>query len=169
MNFQKISCQEINGNPFSLIGHDWALLCAGNESGFNMMTVSWGQVGVLWNKNVATAYVRPQRHTRKFCDESDTFTLSFFGEEKREVLKLCGAKSGRDIDKMHMPGLTPAFGNGAVFFEEAKLVLICRKLYTGKIVPEGFCDSEALEKNYPAKDFHIFYTGEISEVLQRLA
>ena len=109
-----IDCRDIAENPFTLIGNDWALLSAGTPESFNMMTVSWGQVGVLWNKNVATAYVRPQRYTRGFIDQNEIFTLSFFGEEQRDLLKLCGSKSGRDIDKMHLSGLTPEFHGGAV-------------------------------------------------------
>ena len=51
-------------NPFTLIGKDWALLTAGGETGFNPMTVSWGNMGVMWNKNIVTVYVRPQRYTK---------------------------------------------------------------------------------------------------------
>ena len=156
-----IECRDITENPFTLIGNDWALLSSGTPESFNMMTVSWGQVGVLWNKNVATAYVRPQRHTRSFMDENEIFTLSFFGEEQRDILKLCGSKSGRDIDKMHLSGLTPEFRGGAVCFAEAKLTLVCRKLYVGKLEEDGFLSAEIAERNYPQKDYHIVYTGEI--------
>ena len=78
-------------NPFTLIGKDWALLTAGDETGFNPMTVSWGNMGVMWNKNIVTVYVRPQRYTKEFIDRSDKFTLSFFEESMRPALKLCGS------------------------------------------------------------------------------
>ena len=162
-----IEARDITENPFTLIGNDWALLAAGDRDDFNMMTVSWGQVGVLWNKNVATAYVRPQRYTREFMDKNEVFTLSFFGEEQRDLLKLCGSKSGRDLDKMHLSGLTPEFYDGAVCFKEAKLTLVCRKLYVGKLEEDGFLDPAIAERNYPGKDFHIIYIGEIIRATEK--
>ena len=156
-------CEE---SPISLIGDQWALLSAGDESGWNTMTVSWGQVGVLWNKNVATVYVRPQRHTLKFIEEHEKFTLSFFPTEYRPALSFCGSHSGRDCDKAKETGLTPIFKDGAVSFEQAKMVLVCRKLYTDDFKPELFCDPE-IERNYPHKDYHRIYVGEIIEVLEK--
>lgn len=158
---------DLQENPFELIGTQWALLCAGKTENFNMMTVSWGQIGVLWNKPVATVYVRPQRHTKHYTDEYDFFTLSFFGAHNREQLKLCGSKSGRDIDKMAVDGLTAVSDKGCVYFEEAETVLCCRKLYTGQIEKDGFGQQELIEKNYPAGDFHTFYIGEIVKALKK--
>lgn len=156
-----IECRDLKENPFDLIGNDWALLGAGEPGNFNMMTVSWGQMGVLWNKNVATAYVRPQRHTKKFMDENEIFTLSFFSEEQRDLLKLCGSKSGRDMDKMHLNGLTPRFYDGALCFDQARLTLVCKKLYVGRLAEENFLDPEIAQRNYPGKDYHTVYIGEI--------
>ena len=52
------------------------------------MTASWGGVGIMWGKNVATAYIRPQRYTKEFVDNSEYFTLSFLPEaEKKEAVK----------------------------------------------------------------------------------
>lgn len=47
------------------------------------MTASWGGIGVIWNKNVVTVYIRPQRYTREFVDASDHFTLTFLKVIKR--------------------------------------------------------------------------------------
>ena len=66
-------CEE---SPLSLIGDQWALLSAGDKNGWNTMTVSWGQLGVLWNKNVVTVYIRPQRHTLKCVEENENFSLT---------------------------------------------------------------------------------------------
>ena len=83
------------GNPFEAIGKDWFLLTAGTESdGFNTMTCSWGQMGVLWNKPSVTCYVRHSRHTFGFMEQQDIFTLSFFGQEQRKALAFCGSHSG---------------------------------------------------------------------------
>ena len=164
MSLHPIDPTALSCNPFTLIGKEWALLSAGDASGFNMMTVSWGNMGVMWNKNIVTAFVRPQRYTKGFNDRSDKFTLSFYEEELRPALALCGSKSGRELNKAKAAGLTPVFENGTVYFQEAKLVLECRKIYADKIRPEGFL-TEEIAASYPEKDYHIVYMGEILRVL----
>lgn len=164
MEFSELKLERLDFNPFEMIG-GWALLAGGKPDDFNMMTVSWGQAGVLWNKNVVTVYVRPQRYTKGFMDANDVFTLSFFGPECRGALSLCGSKSGRDIDKMHQSGLTAEHRGGAVLFNEAKLILVCEKLYAGQLAKDGFIDPSLIEVNYPKADFHALYIGEIKKVL----
>ena len=68
---------------------------------------------------------------------------------------------------MHGVGLTEEFSGGAVLFNEAELILVCRKLYTGNIEKENFADSEVVSECYPHADFHSFYTGEIVKVLRK--
>ena len=100
MAFKEVDIKSLNFNPFTKIGSEWMLITAGDESGCNTMTASWGGLGVLWGKNVATCYIRPQRYTKKFVDANDTFTLSFYGPEYKQALSICGSKSGRDCDKV---------------------------------------------------------------------
>ena len=164
MNFKEISPYEINNNAFSLISKDWMLITAGDKDNHNTMTASWGSIGFLWNKPIATIYVRPQRYTYEFLEQNDTFTLSFFDEDYRDALKLCGAKSGRDIDKDKETGLTPVETDGATYYEQAKLVLVCKKLYFQDITPDNFLDN-TIESNYPNKDYHRAYIGQIIKVL----
>ena len=158
--------EEIKENPFSLIGHDWMLLTAAKPDGsFNTMTASWGGVGVLWNKPVLYCFIRPQRYTHEFTEASARISATFFSEDYRAALTLCGRKSGRELDKVKECGLTPVVGDGGhVYFAEAKLVLNGKKLYTGKIDPAGFADA-AIDKNYALKDYHTVYVYEIEEVL----
>ncbi len=159
--FTEIKAKEITENTFSLIGRDWMLITAGNREKFNTMTASWGGLGVLWHKNVCFIFVRPQRYTYEFMEKEDIFTLSFFSDAHRDALKFCGSNSGRDVDKIAETGLTPAFSDqGGVYFNEAKLVLECRKLHYQDIDPAGFLD-DSLMDHYPGKDFHRMYTGEI--------
>ena len=165
--FNEINVSEIEFSPFKLIGKDWCLVGAGNENAFNMMTASWGGVGVLWNKNVATIYIRPQRYTKKFIDSCDYFTLSFFSEEYKNALKLCGTVSGKDVDKAKETGLTPVFKDGSVMFEQAKLTLVCKKLYVQQMTPESFLDKSALENFYQQNDFHWVYVGEILKAYEK--
>ena len=166
--FQKIDPKTLDENVFSLIHDKWMLVSAGTADRCNTMTASWGGLGILWNRCVATCYIRPQRYTLEFVEREDCFTLSFFGEEYRKALALCGSKSGRDVDKVKECGFTVAGAAcGAPYFEEAGLVLVCRKLYRQPMEPGCFLDGSLIEKNYPGGDFHIMYVGEIVECLKK--
>ena len=143
------------------------LITAGTPERCNTMTASWGGLGVLWGKQTATCYIRPQRYTYEFMEAGEAFTLSFFGEEYRKALAFCGAKSGRDVDKIRECGFTVAAGAGdAPYFEEADLVLVCKKAYWQDLDPSHFLDPE-IEKHYPQKDYHRMYIGEIVEAYKK--
>ena len=163
-DFKQIDPHQIDENAIKLIGSDWMLITAGSIDSYNMMTASWGSLGVLWNKNVATCFIRPHRHTFEFIEKADNYTLTFFDEDKRTILEYCGTESGRDVDKMNIDGLTPVTGDGTVYFAESKLTLVCRKLYYQDITPLNFVDP-AIDENYPEKDYHRMYIGEITSAL----
>lgn len=162
---KEINSREIKENALSLIADDWALLSAGDKNAWNTMTISWGGIGELWGRDVAFVFIRPQRHTKSFVDNNEYFTLSFFDEEYKNALKICGSKSGRDIDKAKETGLVPVFENETTFFEQAKLVIICKKIARQDMDPKGFLD-ESIIKNYKENDFHTSYVGEIIKVLK---
>lgn len=164
-SFRALDPEKLEGNVFKLIGSDWMLVTAGSLQKYNMMTASWGGLGILWGKPVCFCVVRPHRYTYEFMERENAFTLSFFEKDYKKVLNLCGSKSGRDIDKTSIEGLTPAEGGaGSIYFNEAKLVLECKKLYYQDINPENFVDP-SLDKNYPDKDYHRMYVGEIVNCL----
>ena len=164
-SFKEINPVEIAENPIHLIGKEWMLVTAGTPEEFNTMTASWGAMGELWFKPVCFCFIRPQRYTFEFMEKGDVFTLSFFDEKYKPQLNFCGSRSGRETEKARECGFTPvAAENGSVFFNEARLVLECRKLYFQDLDPANFRD-ETIMKNYPKKDFHRMYVGEISRVL----
>ncbi|MDE6260521.1 MAG: flavin reductase [Oscillospiraceae bacterium] len=165
--FQNVDPKTLNLNPFAAIGDQWMLITAGTKERCNTMTASWGGLGVLWGAPMATAYIRPQRYTKQFVDENEYFTLSFFSEEYRPQLSLCGTKSGRDMDKVKECGFTVAEGaGGAPYFEQAELVLVCRKRMAMPM------DADAMPANVKDKwykgDYHTMYWGEIVEALQKV-
>ena len=167
MTFKEVSPQTLNFNPFTRIGSDWMLITAGQPGDMNTMTASWGGAGVLWTKNVVTAYIRPQRYTLEFVEKNDCYSLCFFDEEYRSALNFCGTKSGRDFDKDKETGLTPVFGDIAPYYEQAKLVFLCRKLYRQDMTAESFLQPENLKRWYPQMDLHRMFVGEIVKVLER--
>lgn len=162
--FKETTMRELNASPVKMIAEDWALLTAGSPSAFNTMTVSWGGVGELWGKDVTFVFVRPQRYTYEFMEKSDLFTLSFFGGAYKKELGVCGAKSGREIDKCRETGLIPMTVDDAVAFEQAKTVLVCRKVAFQDLDPKGFLDASIMD-TYAAKDYHRMYVGVIEKVL----
>ena len=163
--FKEINACEIEENPFSLLKENWALVTAGDKDAYNTMTVSWGSVGELWGKDVATVYIRPQRYTEEFLNTCGHFTISFFNTDmKNQVHSVCGSKSGRDVDKAKECNITPCFDENAPYFEEAELVLVCRKLAKSKFDPSDFID-DAIDTWYPNKDYHFVYYAEIEKVL----
>lgn len=151
---------------FSLIGGRWMLVAATDKSGrTNAMTASWGGMGVLWGKKVAFVFIRPQRYTKRFVDEAEKFTLSFFDDSYKKMLGYMGKVSGKDEDKIAKSGLTVTDRNGAPVFKEASLTLVCRKMYRDTLKEENFIDKSNIEKWYPQKDYHDVYVAEIVEEL----
>lgn len=165
--FQKVDPKTLDLNPFAAIGSQWMLITAGTPERCNTMTASWGGLGVLWGAPAATCYIRPQRYTKEFVDREEYFTLSFLGEEHRKALRLCGSRSGREVDKVKECGFTvKAAECGAPYFEEAELVLVCRKRFAQPMDPDRI-PQEIKDKWYPQKDYHTMYIGEIIEILAR--
>ena len=168
MSFKQISPEELNQNPFVAIGSEWMLIAAEKGGKTNAMTASWGGVGIMWGKPVVFTFIRPQRYTFAFMENGDRYTMSFFDEKYRDALKFCGSKSGKDYDKVKETGLTPAFTeNGSVYFEEAKLVLECKKMYAQSLNAESIADRESVDKWYD-NDFHKMYISEITKVLVKV-
>ena len=160
---------EFTTDIFSLFDKKWALLTAGNKESFNSMTVSWGSLGTLWGKSVATVYVRTSRYTHEFMDREGFFTLSFFPEACRDKLLLLGTRSGRDMDKMKNSGLEALECAHGVTYREAELTLVCRKLFMERLDPANL-DAELREKLYASVASHAphdMYIGEVTELIRR--
>lgn len=166
MKFMETKPEQLTENQFKLIGADWMLITAGTPEKFNTMTASWGGLGVLWERKVAYIFVRPTRYTYEFIERSSQFSLSFFDENHRKALQYCGTHSGRNTDKVKEAGLTALHDNGLVYFDEARLVLCCRKLYHQDIDPAWFLDP-AINTLYPQKNYHRMYVGEIAKCLRK--
>ena len=166
--FRSINPQEIFDNPFKLFGSDWGLVTAGNPEGLNTMTVSWGGVGIMWNKPVTFTFIRPTRYTFEFLERNDLFTICFFDESYREALSFCGSKSGRNVNKVEETRLTPMFTEeGTPCFEQARMVLVCKKLYAQFLNEESVLGGEPVLKQYNGDEYHKMYISEILEVLTK--
>ena len=162
---KKIDIKELKDNAVSMFDDSWCLITAGTAESYNTMTASWGAMGELWNKDACFIFIRPQRYTLGFVEREDYFTLSFFGEECKKALAFCGRNSGRDCDKAKETGLTPMEIEGSMSFEESQTVIVCKKLFSQDINPDGFIDKTIDSICYPEKDYHVVYYGEIVKAL----
>lgn len=169
---KEISYKELSFNPMTLVGDDWLVLCAGNEEEYNGMTISWGHMGTIWHDAnrkyqlpTVCVYVRPQRYTKKFMDEEEYFTVNLLSKENRKAHGVFGNESGKDGNKFEKTGLHPEFSDGTIHIQEAEMVFVCRKVFTQDLKEEGFVDKNIVDVDYPEKDFHTMYIGEITKVL----
>ena len=163
--FYEVSVDELD-NACKMIGKDWMLITVSDGDAANAMTASWGSLGVLWNKNVLTCFIRPQRYTYALAEENDRMSFAILPESYRNALRYCGSHSGRSAHKIVDAGLSTCKIDGVPVIKEADTVLICRKLYTDDLKENRFLDPTLLS-NYENKDFHRMYICEIEKVLRK--
>ena len=156
---------EFNTDIFKQFDKKWALLTAGTEDRFNTMTISWGGLGTIWNKPVATVYVRKSRYTHEFMENNEYFTVSFYPEEFKKVLGVLGSKSGRDMDKMKASGLTAVKAGESMSFKEAEVTLVCKKLFRQSLLTENM-PKDIANTMYADNDIHDMYIGEVVEIIK---
>ena len=156
---------EFTTDIFARFNEKWALLTAGTGADFNGMTISWGGLGTLWSKPVATVYVKPIRYTWQYMEKYDFFTVSFFPEEYRNDLMIMGSKSGRDGDKIALTRLTPEALEHGVAFAQAETTLVCRKIYWQDLVKENMPE-DAVERFYTTEEPHRMFVGEVVEIIK---
>ena len=157
---KEINIKELDFNPVKQFDDNWALLTSGSTDDYNTMTVSWGALGELWNRDVAICFVRPERYTFEFMEKNEYFTLSYFSGNYKKELGFCGSRSGRDFDKAKETGLEPITVENSTSFEQADVILLCRKIAFQDMKPDGFVD-ESIADNYRSDGLHRTYVGEI--------
>lgn len=170
---KELNIKELSLNTYQTISKDWLALCAGNQdNGYNAMTIAWGSVGGLWERGSHSnqlptfiCYVRPGRYTKTFMDSNDYFTVNHFDSDYKRNLAILGSRSGRDGDKISQANLTVNSNHDYTYFNEANMVIVCKKLYAAPLQQEGFIDKDLVDFNYPKRDFHTMYVGEIVKVL----
>lgn len=155
---------DFNADSFRIFDKEWALLTAGTPQHYNTMTISWGGLGTLWGKPVATVYVKPVRYTHGFMDESKYFTVSFYPEKYRHALGMLGSLSGRDGNKVAKAGLTPKALEQAVTFSEAKVTLLCKKIYRQDMDTSAM-PADVVAAYYETEAAHTMYIGEVIDVI----
>ncbi len=164
---KEISHDHFNENSFNMIGKDWLLITAEKDGRVNTMTASWGGLGIMWNKKVAYIFIRPQRYTKEFVDSADRLSISVLPNSYRRELGYLGRVSGRDEDKISNANLTVKQYEDVPYFDEARLTLICKKLYAQALKEECFIDKGIIDQWYPERDYHIMYVVEVEKILEK--
>lgn len=149
------------------------LITTKNGAEVNCMTISWGQIGIEWNRMIFTAFVRTGRHTHKMLEESGEFSINIGMEGKvGKILGFCGTKSGADVDKVNELGLTLVPGTviSTPGIKELPLTLECKLIYK-QLQDKKEIPSEINANFYPQdvpssdcgsnRDYHTMFCGEI--------
>ncbi len=150
-----------------------ALITTATDNKVNSMTISWGHIGIEWNKLIFIAYVRTSRFTHKMLNESNEFTINVgSGQRAKEILAYCGSKSGADVDKVKELDLTLIKGNKIETpgIKELPLTLECKVIYK-QLQDRSAMPKEVLNRFYPEnvpsdfsgsnRDMHTMFYGEI--------
>ena len=99
-------------------------------------------------------------------EESDWFTVSFYGEEYRSALEVMGTTSGRDTDKDGAAGLTPVAAGEGVTYAQAEVTLLCRKIYRQDL-DTAHMPPEVVDTYYRTEAAHRMYVGEVVDVIRK--
>ena len=135
----------------------------------NTMVIGWGHLGIIWGKPTFCAYVRESRHTKKLVDANREFTINVpLGAIDKNIIAVCGTKSGRDMDKFKELGLEtePGMTVSVPGIRQLPLTLECKVLYQ-QDQEAAAIDSACLQRYYTpgtrnGTDFHTVYIGEIT-------
>jgi flavin reductase (DIM6/NTAB) family NADH-FMN oxidoreductase RutF len=147
----------------SLDSHGAFLVVKDKQGRSNIMTIGWATLGVVWTRPVMTVFVRPVRYTYELIENASSFTVCVpDGKKLDKALIECGTKSGRDMDKASLFGLSLVDGKlpNTSVIKECKLIYECKIIEKNKVDP-GTLDQEIANDLYPKKDFHTVYYGEI--------
>lgn len=135
----------------------------------NTMTIGWGTLGIEWGKPICTVYVRQSRHTKALLEKNGQFTVNIpYGEFDKNILGVCGTKSGRDMDKFAALNLETEPGETVRVpgIRQLPLTLECQVLYKEDQSLSNI-DADSLARYYAPgtpneNDYHTAYYGLIT-------
>ena len=150
------------------------ILMTTKHDGFvNTMVIGWGHIGIEWGRPIFVAYVRESRFTKEMVENHGEFTVNVpMGDVDSNIIKVCGTKSGRDMDKIRELNLHLEESNvvDVPGIREFPLTIECKVIYKQKQDLSAI-PSDILARYYPeipgadfdgqARDYHYAYYGEI--------
>jgi len=126
----------------------------------NAMTIGWAAPGVVWGLPVMIVLVRPSRYTYTFIEESRVFTVNVPSPDMRDLVQLCGTRSGREVDKLAQVDTSMGQKVNCVRIEACPVVYECQVVHWNDVQPDALLP-DIRAKAYPRGDFHRLYYGHI--------
>lgn len=146
-----------------------ALLTTKADGKLNTMTIGWGTLGIEWGQPIFTVFVRESRYTKRLLDKNPEFTVNIpYGAFDKQILGVCGTKSGRDTDKIQALGLTlvDPLTVSVPAVRQLPLTLECKVIYRQDQEPGAIdpaYDTRFYAKGTPNEgDYHTAYYGQIT-------
>ena len=145
------------------------LMTTAAEGEKDTMVIGWGHIGVIWGRPVFVAYVRESRHTKSLIDKNGEFTINTpLAPIDKNIIAVCGTKSGRDIDKFAELGLETEEGMTVSVpgIRQLPLTLECKVIYR-QDQDSSLLHPDVVERYYKPGtrnegDYHTMYFGEIT-------
>ena len=81
-------------------------------------------------------------------------------------MAVMGTKSGRDINKDEVSGLTVKPIGQVVTYEEAEVTIICRTIHWQDLIRENMPE-DAVERFYTEEEPHRMFVGEVVEIIKK--
>lgn len=150
------------------------LLTTKYEDKVDSMSISWGQIGIEWNRPIFTTFVRTGRFTHELLGKNPEFTVNFPQNNNsiNKCIGFCGTKSGRDTDKHSALGLdlvdSPNVNVPGI--RQLPLTLECKVIYRQmqdkESIPQEF-KKDFYPQDVPSdfyaanRDYHEMFFGEI--------
>ena len=78
---------------------------------------------------------------------------------------MLGTLSGRDGDKVAKTSLTPVSVGNSISFKEAKITLLCKKIYRQDLITDTM-PQEAIDKYYIDEAPHTMFIGEVIDIIE---
>lgn len=135
-----------------------AFILVEHEGKRNVMTIGWGGLVRMWDRDILMVPVRTSRYTHELLQAVDEFIVSVPPEGAMlDELSFCGSRSGRNIDKIKDCDLTPSGGMVGCKNYRAKIIL-------RQPMEEDKLDEAFLNNYYPLRNLHVLYYCEISDL-----
>ena len=166
---REVNVWDYAGKILEVMGKGILMTTAANGEQ-NTMVIGWGHLGIIWGKPTFCAYVRESRHTKKLVDANREFTINVpLGAIDKNIIAVCGTKSGRDMDKFKELGLEtePGMTVSVPGIRQLPLTLECKVLYQQDQVLEAI--EEGCRNRYYApgtaneNDNHTAYYGLVTK------
>ena len=151
------------------MGEGGLLLTTQDDEGRpNVMTIGWGNVGIIWGRPIFIVFVRPSRYTFRNLRATEDFVVNVPTEYMSDVCAVCGSESGRTVDKFDECNLTPVPAEtvNAPLIEQCERFYECRIIHMGD-VRDSMLQDRIRDNFYGKGDLHRVYYGEILRTAEK--